>query len=81
MFSRLEDSFIRVNYASEAKDKMREGRMEENRLDPISQAICDHTKQRRYTQTRYDILNGFELVLTRCINCHKVLAFEVKKLN
>ena len=81
MFSRIEDSFIRVNYASEAKDKLREGRMEEDRLDSISQAICDHTKQRRYTQTRYDILNGFELVLTRCINCHKVLAFEVKKLN
>jgi hypothetical protein len=55
--------------------------MEENRLDSISQVTCDHAKQRRYTQTRFDILNGFELVLTRCINCHKVLAFEVKKLH
>jgi hypothetical protein len=59
---------------------MREGRMRENRLVAISQATCDHAKQRRYTQTRYDILNGFELVLTRCINCHKILTFEVKKL-
>ena len=54
--------------------------MRENRLVAISQATCDHAKQRRYTQTRYDILNGFELVLTRCINCHKILTFEVKKL-
>jgi hypothetical protein len=26
-------------------------------------------------------LNGFELVVTRCINCHKTVALEVKKLN
>jgi hypothetical protein len=60
---------------------LREGRMEKDRLVSISQVTCDHEKQRRYTQTRFDILNGFELVLTRCINCHKILAFEVKKLN
>jgi hypothetical protein len=55
--------------------------MKENRLIFISQASCDHTKQRRYTQTRFDILNGFELVLTRCLNCHKILALEAKKLS
>jgi len=55
--------------------------MEENRLIVISQVTCDHTKQRRYTQTRFDILNGFEIVLTRCMNCHKILTFEAKKLN
>jgi hypothetical protein len=54
--------------------------MGEDRLVSVSQIICDHAKQRRYTQTRFDILNGFELVLTRCINCHKILAFEAKKL-
>jgi len=81
MFSRIEDSFIRVIYLPKAKDELREGRMEEDRLVSISQVTCDHAKQRRYTQTRFDILNGFELVLTRCINCHKILAFEVKKLN
>jgi hypothetical protein len=54
--------------------------MKENRLILISQASCDHAKQRRYSQKRFDILNGFELVLTRCINCHKILAFEAKKL-
>jgi hypothetical protein len=55
--------------------------MKKDRLVSISQVTCDHAKQRHYTQTRFDILNGFELVLTRCINCHKILAFEVKKLN
>jgi len=68
-------------YLLRAKVELREGRMEEDRLVSISQVTCDHGKQRWYTQTRFDILNGFELVLTRCINCHKILAFEVKKLN
>jgi hypothetical protein len=47
----------------------------------VSQAACDHVKHRWYTQRRFDILNGFELVVTRCINCHKTVALEVKKLN
>jgi len=57
------------------------GEMGADRLVSISQVTCDHAKQRHYTQTRFDILNGFEVVLTRCLNCHKILAFEVKKLN
>jgi hypothetical protein len=55
--------------------------MAEDSLVSISQATCDHAKQRHYTQTRFDILNGLEIVLTRCINCHKILTFEAKKLN
>ena len=54
--------------------------MDEERLACVSQVICDHAKQRRYTQRRFDILNGFELIVTKCINCHKVLVLEVKKL-
>jgi len=54
--------------------------MEEDRLVSFSQVSCDHGKQRRYIQRRFDVLNGFEVVLTRCINCHKILAFEAKKL-
>jgi hypothetical protein len=81
MTSRIEDSFTRVIYVFMAKEERREGRMEEDRLISISQVSCDHAKQRRYTQTRFDILNGFELVLTRCINCHKILALEAKKLS
>jgi hypothetical protein len=55
--------------------------MGEDTLIAIRQVTCDHAKQRQYTQTRFDILNGFEIVLTRCINCHKILAFKAKKLN
>jgi hypothetical protein len=55
--------------------------MEKKRLISISQVICEHEKQRHYTQSRFDVLNGFELVITRCINCHKILALKVKKLN
>jgi hypothetical protein len=55
--------------------------MRKDRLIIVNQFTCDHAKQRHYTQTRFDILNGFELLLTRCINCHKILALEVKKLN
>ena len=55
--------------------------MAEDSLVSISQVTCDHAKQRQYTQTRFDILNGFKIVLTRCINCHKILAFEAEKLN
>ena len=40
--------------------KQREGRMEKDSVVAISQVTCDHDKQRHYTQTRFDILNGFE---------------------
>jgi hypothetical protein len=55
--------------------------MEKDRLVSVAQAMCDHAKQKWYTQRRFDLLNGFEIVQTRCINCHKTLAMEVKKLN
>jgi hypothetical protein len=55
--------------------------MREDSLLSIAQAICDHAKQRQYTQTNFDILNGFECVLTRCIECHKVLRMKVSKIN
>jgi hypothetical protein len=55
--------------------------MEKDSLLVVRQVNCEHAKQRWYTQRRFDILNGFELVVTRCINCHKTVALEVKKLN
>jgi hypothetical protein len=54
--------------------------MGEDRLTTVSQVICDHAKQRLYTQRHFDMLNGFELVATRCCNCHKTIALEVKRL-
>jgi hypothetical protein len=54
--------------------------MDKERLISVSQATCDHAKQRRYKQTQFDILNGFEMNATKCCNCHKTLALEVRKL-
>ena len=53
--------------------------MDEESLVAASQLNCDHQKQELYTERCFDILNGFELVFTRCINCHKVLSLDAKK--
>lgn len=53
--------------------------MEEDSLVRQIQSACDHAKERHYIQTQFDMLNGFEITITRCINCHKTLAFEAKK--
>jgi len=55
--------------------------MEQEELTSVSQALCDHSKQRRYTQKQFDILNGFELVETRCLNCHKILVLNIGKID
>jgi len=54
--------------------------MDEEKLVDTSQLNCDHENQRLYTQRFFDILNGFELTFTRCINCHKIISLEAKKL-
>jgi hypothetical protein len=54
--------------------------MDEEKLVDTSQLNCNHENQRLYTQRFFDILNGFELTFTRCINCHKIISLEVKKL-
>ena len=53
--------------------------MKGDRLTTVSQVICDHSKHRAYKQRRFDILKGFEIIETRCINCHKILALEIKR--
>ncbi len=53
--------------------------MEEDMLVVTRQANCDHAKEKHYTQRRFDILNGYEFNITRCINCHKTLAMDAKK--
>jgi hypothetical protein len=55
--------------------------MDEERLVDTSQPSCDHDAERLYTQRCFDILNGFELTFTRCINCHKIVSLEAKKLD
>ena len=54
--------------------------MDKERLTAVSQLVCDHAKQRRYCMNQFDILNGFEVITTKCSNCHKTLALEVKKI-
>jgi hypothetical protein len=53
--------------------------MDEDRLVYTSQLNCNHEKQRLYKQRQFDILNGFELNYTRCINCHKIVNLDAKK--
>lgn len=47
----------------------------------VNQANCRHEKQMTYTQRKFDILNGFEIIATKCHNCHKILELEIKKLH
>ncbi len=42
------------------------------------QITCDHGKHKLYSQRDFDILNGFEFVYTRCLNCHKIISLEAK---
>ena len=53
--------------------------MKGDEFTSVRQATCDHSSHRSYDQRRFDILYGFELNLTRCINCHKTLELKVKK--
>jgi hypothetical protein len=74
----LEDSSIRV-ILTPGLGLRREGRMDKEKLAALSQLTCNHAKQKHYTQTRFDILNGFELVATKCGGCHKTLVLQVRK--
>ena len=55
--------------------------MEEDTLFSMRELNCNHKKQEIYTQRNFDILNGFELHLTRCLNCHKIIILKAKKLS
>jgi hypothetical protein len=77
----IEDFSTRVICTNTESDERRERRMETDTLFVVTQATCDHARHRWYTRRRFDILNGFEIVQTRCLNCHKTLALEIKKLN
>ncbi len=59
----------------------RRRRMEEDTLFTMRQLNCNHQKEELYTQRRFDILNGFEYNLTRCLNCHKIVELEAKKFS
>jgi cytochrome c2 len=54
--------------------------MEEDSVYSINQASCNHSKQQHYSQKDYDLLNGYEFVFTKCMNCHKILCIDAKKM-
>ena len=56
-----------------------EGRMDEEGLAEVSHLNCSHKTQELYTERCFDILNGFELTFTRCLNCHKIVGLDAKK--
>jgi hypothetical protein len=53
--------------------------MEEDTMFSVRQLNCSHQKQESYTQRQFDILNGLEYNMTRCLNCHKIVELEAKK--
>ena len=54
--------------------------MDKERLASASQNQCNHQEQELYTERCFDVLNGLELTFTRCLNCHKILSLDAKKL-
>lgn len=44
----------------------------------MQQHNCRH--ENTYKAKTFDILNGFEIVAVRCLDCHKVVALTVKAL-
>jgi hypothetical protein len=57
-----------------------ECRMDREQSPEVRQVNCDHLCYGQYTERRFDILNGFELVETRCANCHKILVTTIAKI-
>jgi hypothetical protein len=53
--------------------------MDKEKLVESIHSNCSH-KERLYTERCFDVLNGLELIFTRCIDCHKIVALEAKKL-
>ena len=58
---------------------MRKEKMEGEASVSLIHVICEHAKHRTYTLRSFDILKGFELNETRCFNCHKIVAKDIKK--
>jgi hypothetical protein len=54
--------------------------MKEEILVSITQKNCSHWEYRKYTERNFDVLNGFEINITRCGNCHKILQMTITGL-
>lgn len=47
---------------------------------PVNRLNCRHTDERKYTERRFDIINGFEMIALRCLNCHKIVELTITAL-
>jgi formate-dependent nitrite reductase cytochrome c552 subunit len=54
--------------------------MEAEILASVTQVNCKHERHRKYTERNFDILNGFEIIASKCSNCHKTLELTINKL-
>ncbi len=66
---------------SQGYSLIEEGDLKGDTARSVLESICDHAMHRHYTRRQFDILGGFEFTVTRCINCHKTIELEVKKLD
>ena len=53
--------------------------MEAELRTSINQVNCKHQTHRKYEQRSFDILNGFEIVAVKCLNCGKTLELRIRK--
>ncbi|MCW3999202.1 MAG: hypothetical protein NWE93_03085 [Candidatus Bathyarchaeota archaeon] len=53
--------------------------MSEDSVYFVKQLNCKHEKTQRYTEKRFDVLNGLEFTFTRCLNCHKIVGLDAKR--
>jgi hypothetical protein len=54
--------------------------MDKEGLVETTQLNCKHEEQQLHAERCFDILNGLEFTFNRCINCHKIVSLEAKKL-
>jgi len=55
--------------------------MELEILLSVTKLNCKHEKHRKYTQRSFDIINGFEMNATKCLNCHKSLELTIRGMS
>jgi len=54
--------------------------MEEEILVSLNQMICRHKEHKKYAERSFDMLYGFEVLIIRCCNCHKILTMTIRAM-
>lgn len=55
--------------------------MEREILVSLIQRNCKHGNYGKYKRRSFDIFNGFEIVATRCRNCHKITELSIRSVS